>query len=159
MYKRQADPISFPGPNRGYQYASPSFFSIKNLIWPPDPLNKGKMDFFLHFWAPWSFYFKNSSKNVQKNSKNAKNTAESTNILSKKAKSPIIPLPPLGKLAFYTRVLWSPANNTFCSPPFPVHYHYNFRIHFMAHGGGHTGLWLYTNSLISFMISDFGLCS
>ena len=24
-------------------------FSVKNLIWPPDPLNKGKMDFLLHF--------------------------------------------------------------------------------------------------------------
>ena len=46
MYKRQADLISFPGPDRRYQYASPSFFSIKNLIWSPDPLNKGKIDFF-----------------------------------------------------------------------------------------------------------------
>ena len=47
MYKRQADPISFPGPDRRYQYVSPSFFSIKNFIWPPDPLNKGKIDFLL----------------------------------------------------------------------------------------------------------------
>ena len=47
MYKRQVDPISFPMPDRRYQYASPSFFSIKNFIWPPDPLNKGKIDFLL----------------------------------------------------------------------------------------------------------------
>ena len=47
MYKRQADPISFPRPDRRYQHVSPSFFSIKNFIWPPDPLNKGKIDFLL----------------------------------------------------------------------------------------------------------------
>ena len=57
MYKRQVDPIFFPGPDRRYQYASPSFFLIKNLIWPPDPLNKGKIDFLLQIWAPWSFYY------------------------------------------------------------------------------------------------------
>ena len=71
MYKRQADPISFPGPDRWYQYASPSFFSIKNFIWPPDPLNKGKIDLLLHFWALWSFYYKNTSK------KNAKTRQKS----------------------------------------------------------------------------------
>ena len=33
------------------------FFSIKNIIWPPDPLNKEKIDFLLKIWAPWSFYY------------------------------------------------------------------------------------------------------
>ena len=50
MYKRQADLISFPMPDRRYQYASLSFFSIKNFIWPPDPLNKGKIDFLLQIY-------------------------------------------------------------------------------------------------------------
>ena len=47
MYKKQANPIFFPAGTN----ILPRVFSIKNLIWPPDPLNKGKLNFLLHFWA------------------------------------------------------------------------------------------------------------
>ena len=46
MYKKQADPIFFPGSTNILPRV---FFSIKSLIWPLDPLNKGKIDFLLHF--------------------------------------------------------------------------------------------------------------
>ena len=44
MYKKQADAIFFPA---GTNILS-CVFSIKNLIWPQDPRNKGKIDFLLH---------------------------------------------------------------------------------------------------------------
>ena len=47
MYKKQVDRIFFPACTN----ILPRVFSIKNLIWPPDPLNKGKLNFLLHFWA------------------------------------------------------------------------------------------------------------
>ena len=49
MYKRQVDPIFFPQPDRRDQYSSPFFFLMKILFWSPDPLNKGKIKFLLHF--------------------------------------------------------------------------------------------------------------
>ena len=54
-----------PGQTGGTNMLPHLFFSIKNLIWPQDPLIERKIDFSLHFWAPWSFYYKNTSKNVQ----------------------------------------------------------------------------------------------
>ena len=44
MYIKQADPIFSPA---GTNILLRVFFSIKNLIWPPDLLNKGKIDFLL----------------------------------------------------------------------------------------------------------------
>ena len=41
MYKRLTQYFS-PGQTAGT-------YSIKNLIWPPDPLNEGKNDFLLHY--------------------------------------------------------------------------------------------------------------
>ena len=61
------------------------FFSIKNLIWPPDPLNKGKIDFYCIFELTEAFTTRLHQKNVQKPSKKAKNTAAGTNILPQKA--------------------------------------------------------------------------
>ena len=61
------------------------FFSIRILIWPLDPLNKGKIDYLLHICAPLSFYYKNTKKNLQNPSKKAKNTAAGSNILPQKA--------------------------------------------------------------------------
>ena len=70
MYKRQVDPISFPKPDCRDQYSSPFFFLMKILFWSPDPLNKGKLEFLLHFWALWGLYYKNTSKNSSKTLKN-----------------------------------------------------------------------------------------
>ena len=69
MYKRQVGRISFPT----------CFFSIKNLIWPPDPLNNGKIDFFIAFLSSLKLLLQ---ENVQNPSKEAKNTAAGNNILS-----------------------------------------------------------------------------
>ena len=54
---------------------------------PPDPLNKGKNDFFYCIYElPEDFTTGIHQKNVQKPSKKVKNTAEGTNILPQKAK-------------------------------------------------------------------------
>ena len=111
MYKRQADPISFPGPDRRYQYVSPSFFLIKNLIWPPDPLNKGKIDFFIAILSSVKLLLQEYiKKNVQTPSRKAKNTAAGTNILPPKAKALLSPPPQSRILAFYTWVPGAFAN-------------------------------------------------
>ena len=43
MYKRQVNQIVFPA---GTNILPRVFFSIKNFIWLPHPLNKGKLDFY-----------------------------------------------------------------------------------------------------------------
>ena len=67
MYKRQVDPIFFPQPDRRDQYSSPFFFLMKILFWSPDPLNKGKIKFFIAFLSSLRLilqeYLKKQSKN------------------------------------------------------------------------------------------------
>ena len=105
MYKMQADPIFFPGPDCRYQYASPHFFSIKNLKLAPDPLNKGKIDFFIADLSSLKLllqeYIKKTCKNPQKK---PKTQLQVLIFFPKKQKSYYFPPPPTRKLAFYTRV-------------------------------------------------------
>ena len=90
MYKKQADPIFFPA---GTNILPRVFFRLQTF-WPPDPLNKGKMDFYCNFELPEALTTRIKKKNLQNPSKKAKNTAAGTNILPQKAKVLLFP-PPL----------------------------------------------------------------
>ena len=94
MYKRQADPISFPGPDRRYQFSSPSFFSIKNLIWPQDPLNKGKIDFYCIFELPEAFTTRIQKKSCKNPPKKQRTQLQVLIFFPKKQKSYYYSPPP-----------------------------------------------------------------
>ena len=67
MYIMHADQIFFPRPDRLTQFTSPISFSIKILFLPPQPLNKGKINFSLHFCSLYyQIHQKNSPKTLQK---------------------------------------------------------------------------------------------
>ena len=71
MYKKQADPTFFPA---GTNNLPRVFFSIENLILPPDPLNKGKIDFYCIFEFPEAFttrIHQKHAKTLQKSQKHS----------------------------------------------------------------------------------------